>query len=141
MPAEFSYDVFLSHNSEDKAVVRRLAERLRAKGLRVWFDAAGIVALIDVEPLHVATYIEALQARMPPTDRRQNLAAIRMLFDWLATGGILASNPATSARPQTRDQARQDPVLTTDQARPRRLIESIDTSTIVGLRDRALIRA
>ena len=31
-------DVFLSHNSGDKPRVRRLAERLRAAGLRVWFD-------------------------------------------------------------------------------------------------------
>lgn len=38
MPDCFSFDVFLSHNSEDKTRVRRLAELLRAKGLRVWFD-------------------------------------------------------------------------------------------------------
>ena len=35
---QFSFDVFLSHNSKDKPPVRRLAERLRAAGLRVWFD-------------------------------------------------------------------------------------------------------
>jgi hypothetical protein len=34
----FSFDVFLSHNSKDKVRVRRLAERLRAAGVRVWFD-------------------------------------------------------------------------------------------------------
>ena len=34
----FTYDVFLSHSSRDKAVVRDVAERLRADGLRVWFD-------------------------------------------------------------------------------------------------------
>src|ERR1035438_3432140 len=39
MPAiSFSFDVFLSHSSKDKPVVRRLAERLRKDGLRVWFD-------------------------------------------------------------------------------------------------------
>ena len=35
---QFPFDVFLSHNSKDKPQVRRLAERLRAAGLRVWFD-------------------------------------------------------------------------------------------------------
>jgi hypothetical protein len=35
---EFEYDVFLSHSAKDKAVVRPLAERLRADGLKVWFD-------------------------------------------------------------------------------------------------------
>ncbi len=34
----FPYDVFLSHSAKDKAVVRLLAERLRADGLKVWFD-------------------------------------------------------------------------------------------------------
>src|SRR6266852_3196035 len=35
---DFSYDVFLSHSSKDKNIVRRIADRLRADGLRVWFD-------------------------------------------------------------------------------------------------------
>ncbi len=34
----FKYDVFLSHSSKDKDIVRTVAERLRADGLRVWFD-------------------------------------------------------------------------------------------------------
>jgi site-specific recombinase XerD len=103
-----------------------------------WLDAAGIVGLVDIEPLHVATYIEALQERMAKPTVKQHLAAIRMLFDWLVTGGILASNPATSVRgPKHVIKRGKTPVLTTDQARA--LIESIDTSTLVGLRDRALI--
>ena len=32
MPDDFPYDVFLSHSAKDKAVVRPLAERLRADG-------------------------------------------------------------------------------------------------------------
>lgn len=38
MSDSLTYDVFLSHSSKDKAAVRELAERLRADGLRVWFD-------------------------------------------------------------------------------------------------------
>ena len=38
MTETFRYDVFLSHSSQDKAVVRALADRLRMDGLRVWFD-------------------------------------------------------------------------------------------------------
>ena len=34
----FRHDVFLSYASNDKARVRRLAERLRGAGLQVWFD-------------------------------------------------------------------------------------------------------
>jgi small GTP-binding protein len=36
--SSFTYDVFLSHSSKDKEVIRPVANRLRADGLRVWFD-------------------------------------------------------------------------------------------------------
>jgi WD40 repeat protein len=38
MRSDFAYDACLSHNSNDKSRVRKLAERLRDAGLRVWFD-------------------------------------------------------------------------------------------------------
>ena len=38
MGQKFEFDVFLSHSTKDKAVVRPLAERLRKDGLKVWFD-------------------------------------------------------------------------------------------------------
>ena len=38
MADSFTYDVFLSHNSQDKPQVRKLAERLKRAGLLVWFD-------------------------------------------------------------------------------------------------------
>jgi TIR domain len=38
MPHDMPFDVFLSHSSHDKPVVRALAERLKQDGLRVWFD-------------------------------------------------------------------------------------------------------
>ena len=34
----FAHDVFLSHSTKDKPVVRAVAERLKKDGLRVWFD-------------------------------------------------------------------------------------------------------
>ncbi len=38
MNEDFNFDVFLSHSSSDKSVVRVVAERLRKDGLSVWFD-------------------------------------------------------------------------------------------------------
>jgi small GTP-binding protein len=38
MAKEFQYDVFLSHSSKDKTVVREIATRLKKDGIRVWFD-------------------------------------------------------------------------------------------------------
>ncbi|HEV7509931.1 MAG TPA: DUF4365 domain-containing protein [Thermoanaerobaculia bacterium] len=38
MPDDFKYDVFLSYSAKDKGIVRSIARRLRADGLRVWFS-------------------------------------------------------------------------------------------------------
>jgi hypothetical protein len=38
MANDFKYDVFLSHSSKDKVVVRGIADRLRTDGLQVWLD-------------------------------------------------------------------------------------------------------
>jgi hypothetical protein len=38
MPKDSQFDVFLSHHAKDKSRVRKLAERLKDAGLRVWFD-------------------------------------------------------------------------------------------------------
>lgn len=38
MEKSFKYDCFISHSSKDKVVVRELAKKLKADGLRVWFD-------------------------------------------------------------------------------------------------------
>jgi site-specific recombinase XerD len=46
----------------------------------------GIVDLAQVEPVHVAAFVEAqLQQNSRPTVK-QRLAALRMLFDWMVVG-------------------------------------------------------
>jgi integrase/recombinase XerD len=51
-----------------------------------WVELHRIGELADIEPLHVAAYIEALQASAAKPTVKQHLAAIRMLFDWLIIG-------------------------------------------------------
>jgi hypothetical protein len=36
--ASLEFDVFLSHNSKDKEIVRKIAEALEGRGVRVWLD-------------------------------------------------------------------------------------------------------
>ena len=101
-----------------------------------WCETRGLKSLEHIQPGTVAAYIERHKAS-PPTVK-QHLAAIRMLFDWLVTGHIIQHNPATSVRgPKHVVKRGKTPVLTADEAR--KLLDSIDTSTVIGLRDRALI--
>jgi integrase/recombinase XerC len=105
-----------------------------------WCESAGVHSIESVRPLHVATWIEAQSRRediSAPTVKQQ-LAAIRHLFDWLVTGQIVPVNPAASVRgPRHIVRQGKTPVLDPDEARL--LLDGIDVSTPVGLRDRALI--
>ena len=58
----------------------------------------GIVDLAQVEPVHVAAFVEAqLKQNSKPTVK-QRLAALRMLFDWMVVGQVLPVNPAHAVR-------------------------------------------
>jgi len=104
------------------------------------------IELDKIEPTLVAAYIEQLMRKrnartgLPcaPASVKQHLAAIRMLFDYLVTGGVVPFNPASSVRgPKIVVEKGKTPVLSAVDTR--RLFRSIDVSTIAGLRDRALI--
>lgn len=96
------------------------------------------VSLSQMEPVFVAAYVEELQRHYSDLSVKQHLAAIRMLFDYLVTGGILRVNPASSVKgPRVVISKGKTPILSAGEAR--RLLDSIDATTIVGLRDRALI--
>ena len=98
----------------------------------------GVADLAQVEPVHVAAFVEAqLRLHSKPTVK-QRLAALRMLFDWMVVGQIIPTNPAHAVRGPKHTQRRgKTPVLQADEART--LLDSIDTSSVPGLRDRALI--
>ena len=103
-----------------------------------WCETKGIVDLVEVEPFHVAAYLRALGATHEKPTVKQHLAAVRMLFDFLVIGQIIALNPAHAVRgPKHVIKSGKTPVLTPAEAR--KLLDSIDVSTVVGLRDRALI--
>jgi integrase/recombinase XerD len=103
-----------------------------------WCDAHGLPDLQDIEPVHVAAHIEALQRRLAAPSVKLHLAAVRMLFDWLVVGQALRVNPASAVRgPKYSVKKGKTAVLTADEART--LLDSIDIATPVGLRDRALI--
>ena len=108
------------------------------RGFLAWCMAAGIPSVMDVNTLHVAAYIEQLGKTHPAPTVKRHLAAIRALFDYFVTGGILPFNPAAAVRgPKHSVRRGKTPVLAADEAR--QLLDAIDTSRVAGLRDRALI--
>ena len=83
-----------------------------------WCEDHGVVSIAAVQPLHVATWIEGrTRAQSAPTVKQQ-LAAIRHLFDWLVMGQIVPLNPAASVRgPAHSVRKGKTPVLDPAEAR------------------------
>ena len=105
----------------------------RAAGQFLAWCAARGLTLRAIAPLHVAAYIRTHPGSVPTV--KQHLAAIRALCDWLV---VLLVNPAASVRgPKHVVTKGATPVLTP--AETRELLDRIDTETLVGLRDRALL--
>jgi site-specific recombinase XerD len=102
-----------------------------------WCDDRGLT-LTTIRPFDVATYIETLQQTHSAPGVKQQLAAVRMLFDWLITGQVMPTNPASAVRgPRHVVKTGKTPVL--DGKEWRKLIDAISIDTARDLRDRALI--
>lgn len=116
----------------------RRAYRNAALRFSEWCQAHGIGALGQVETIHVSAYIEEFSQTHSRPTVKQHLAALKMLFDWLVLGQVLSANPAAVVRSPSHSQKKgKTPVLTPEEARD--LLDSIETDTLIGLRDRALI--
>ena len=95
-----------------------------------------VTDLRAITPMHVAAYVE--QHPGAPQTVKQHLAAIKMLFDYLVISQVVPVNPAAPVKGPTHVVKRgKTPVLSVEDAR--KLLDSIPTDSIQGLRDRALI--
>ena len=108
----------------------------RAVGQFLAWCAARGLGLTAVAPLHVAAYIRTHPGSAPTV--KQHLAALRTLGDWLVVSQIIPVNPAAAVRGPTHVVTKgATPVLSPAEAR--RLLAAIDTGTLAGRRDRALV--
>jgi integrase/recombinase XerD len=128
-------DYFSSHIRNPNT---RRAYREAVRQFSAFCAEHGILDLAQVEPVHVAAFVEQqLKTQSKPTVKLR-LAALRMLFDWMVVGQVIPTNPAHAVRGPKHSQRRgKTPVLQADEART--LIDMIDTISLPGLRDRALI--
>jgi integrase len=87
----------------------------------------------------VRDYLEAAKVNgLSTATLKQHMAAVRMLFDHLVTGGVLEHNPALSVKaPRQKLGKGKTPVLTAEEAGE--LLRSIEPDSVLALRDRALI--
>ncbi|MGC2221828.1 MAG: tyrosine-type recombinase/integrase [Methylocella sp.] len=122
----------------DRAPALVAADGARASYRFFEFFTAQMTRLADIESIHVAAYIEQLQKERSAPTAKLRLAALRHLFDWMVIGQIMPVNPAAAVRgPRHIVRRGKTPVL--DPAEARQLIDAINVSTVIGLRDRALI--
>jgi site-specific recombinase XerD len=86
----------------------------------------------------VAAYIETLQRQAAPPTVKQHMAAIRMLFSWLAEKGELAMNPAREVKTErfSRTEGKTPAFV---EGEIQKLLGTIETSTHTGLRDRSCL--
>jgi integrase/recombinase XerC len=104
-------------------------------GFMTWCDANRVGSITDVQPLHVAAWIEQQTREHAAPTAKLRLAALRHLFDWLVIDQVLPTNPAGSVRgPAHVVKVGKTPVLAPEEARA--LIDRIAITTPVGLRGR-----
>ncbi len=120
-------------NANTRAAYARAASRFFD-----WCLDQGIGDLVDIEPIHVAAWLELRMKEVSIPTAKQELAAVRKLFDWLVVGHVIESNPASAVRgPSHSVTIGKTPILSAEEARA--LLRSIPDTSIAGLRDRALI--
>lgn len=145
--ARFAYEEFFAgeENSHTERAYRHAVHRFLAHCESL------SVALPNVTPGIVSDYLKKLQAdiktkrgespRTRPASkpmRKLHLAGIRKFLDKCVERHAIALNPALSVRgPKHSMTEGKTPALSVQQARD--VFASIDTSDIVGLRDRAII--
>ena len=133
--AAWRYIEFFTANIRNQNTRRAYARACRR--FFAWCEDRGLT-LPTIRPFDVAAYVELLQRTRSPPCVKQQLAAVRMLFDWLITGQVMPANPASAVSgPKHVVKTGKTPVL--DAPEWRKLLDSIPTGTVRDLRDRALI--
>lgn len=130
------FKVKLRNENTRKAYLHAAEEFL----LYVSHTAPGI-ELDAILSLHVAAWVDEMERiGLAAASIKQRLAAVRMLFRALVEAQHLKSSPAAHVRgPKLVVKEGKTPVLSAIEARA--LLDSIDATTLPGVRDRAMIAA
>ena len=131
--AKFAWEEFI-YGQIRNTHTRRAYERVARRFLN-WSEHRGL-ELHTIAPAHVGLYLDELPHAI--SSKKAYLAALRHLFDILVNRHVVVLNPAASVRGERYQVIEgKTPEISVEQAR--RLLNSIDTSKVVGLRDLAII--
>jgi site-specific recombinase XerD len=103
-----------------------------------WIGKHGGGELANIAPWQVGKYFEEMKDTTGIATRNQHLSALRHFFDGMVTRHAIALNPTLSVRGERYAAIEgKTPEISIDQAR--QLLASLDTTHVVGLRDRAIL--
>ena len=129
----FAWDEFFfaeHHNPNTQAAYLRAV-----KAFLAWCEAKG-AELPAITPGMVGQYLVGLGGSV--AKRNLHLSALRGFFDRLVNRHVVILNPAASVKGVKETVVEgKTPEITVDQAR--KLLASVDTSSLIGLRDRAIL--
>jgi site-specific recombinase XerD len=131
--ARFAWEEFFAGHLRNRHT--RIAYERSVCRFLAWLELHGI-ELPRVTPGMVGAYFDQHTGSIPT--KKLELAALRALFDCLVNRHVVLLNPAASVRGERyRAIEGLTPEITPQQART--LLDSIDTSTPAGLRDKCII--
>ncbi|HTU44868.1 MAG TPA: tyrosine-type recombinase/integrase [Bryobacteraceae bacterium] len=103
-----------------------------------WAEKHGAGDLTQIAPWHVGRYFKSVAKTTSIATRNLRLSALRHFFDGLVTRHAIVLNPALSVRGERYSVLEgKTPEIPIPDAR--KLLNSVDTSHVVGLRDRAIL--
>lgn len=146
--ARFAYAEFFQAELDNEHTHR--AYRRAVNRFLDWCDACGL-ELHRIAPAHVGEYVRTLTTEprrtragkvlVKPASKpmqKLHLAAIRQFFDRLVVRHVVVLNPAASVRgPKHTVSEGKTPAISPEQARA--VLQTIETRSVVGLRDRAIV--
>lgn len=131
--ARFAWDEFFQGEVRNENTRKAYSHAVRL--FLEWCEAQG-TDLVNITPGLVGKYFNEHPGS--PGTKKQHLAAVRKLFDKLVIRHAVIFNPALSVRTERYQVIEgKTPEIGVEPAR--KLLRSIDVSTVVGLRDRAII--
>ena len=131
--ARFAWDEFFE--GEVRNPQTKKAYRHAVRVFLAWCEMQE-VELAQITPGMVGKYFNGHSGG--PATKKQHLAAVRKLFDTLVVRHAVIFNPALSVRTERHQVIEgKTPEIGVEQART--LLRSIETSNVVGLRDRAIL--